>query len=194
MLTAARRRRQLVRLLQRGNTWTGQQLAQAMGVSRQVIVQDVAILRAEGVPILATPRGYAWWTPPPQGATRSVVAVRHGPEPEAVATELRALVEVGVTVVNVIVEHALYGDLVGGLNLATPEDVEAFLAAWQQQGAPLLSSLTDGVHLHTLEGSPAALAKARAVLESLGFLLNGGTGAPLCAEPFQRQDQRQPMA
>jgi transcriptional regulator of NAD metabolism len=173
-MTGAERRQQIVSLLKHKEGVTGQQLAQYFGVSRQVIVQDMAILRAEGAPILSTPRGYVYWVPA-SDLSRVVVAVRHGSAHQVVASELYALVAAGVTVVNVMVEHPLYGELVGNLNLRSPEDVRQFMADLALQGAQLLSSLTDGIHLHTLEGTRQQIDAARAALHQLGFLL----GEPL---------------
>ncbi|HBQ95475.1 MAG TPA: hypothetical protein DD856_10920 [Sulfobacillus sp.] len=77
----------------------------------------------------------------------------------------------GVGVVNVIVAHPLYGELVGNLNLNTPDDVDRFLQNVQKMGAALLSELTEGVHLHTLEGVPETIERAKMALAQKGFLL-----------------------
>lgn len=151
---------------------SGAQLAQSLGVSRQVIVQDIAVLRAGGAEIQPTARGYVL-VPSPQAAPeglRAVVAVRH--RSEEAAQELLAITEAGVAVLDVVVEHPLYGELRGVLHLRTPEDVRAWLAEQQEERATLLSTLTSGVHLHTLEAPTShALAEARRRLRDLGFLL-----------------------
>lgn len=163
------RRRALLDALVPGDPVTGDVLAASFGVSRQAIVRDVAVLRAAGQPIVATVRGYLLAKPTP-GGIRAVVAVRHGPE-DAIA-ELTALVDLGVLVRDVVVEHAVYGELRVELRLASRTDVTAWAASTARTGAHLLSSLTDGVHLHTLEAeSPARLAEARAALDRLGYLL-----------------------
>lgn len=167
---AAERRAAILETLRQEAPVSGQELARRLSVSRQVIVQDVALLRAAGEPIISTPRGYVYWVQP-EGVIRSVLAVRHPNEAQAVRTELRALVDAGVRVVNVIIEHPLYGELVGNLDLASPEAVETFMAASQEHGAPLLSSLTDGVHLHTVEGPREAVDRARQALDRIGMLL-----------------------
>lgn len=164
------RRTAILEMLRGDAPVSGQELARRLHVSRQVIVQDMALLRAAGEPIISTPRGYVYWVQP-EGVIRSVLAVRHPNEAEAVRTELTALVDAGVRVVNVIIEHPLYGELVGNLDLATGEAVEAFMVASQEHGAPLLSTLTEGVHLHTVEGPREAVERARLALEQIGVLL-----------------------
>ncbi len=101
-------------------------------MSRQAIVHDIAILRAEGAPIVATVRGYLL-AAADRLPYRGVVAVRHRPE-EAEA-ELTALVDQGVRVIDVIVEHPVYGELRGELHLASRPDVEAWAEATRRAGA-----------------------------------------------------------
>ncbi len=148
----------------------GHELSALLKVSRQVIVQDIALLRAEGYPIIATPRGYLVWEKP-TGSIRSVVAVKHPPYPDAVRDELTTMVTSGVSVVNVIVAHPLYGELVGNLNLSSLDDVDRFMQNVEKLGASLLSELTDGVHLHTVEGAPEMIERAKIKLTQKGFLL-----------------------
>jgi transcriptional regulator of NAD metabolism len=169
--SAARRRRELEHLVrQAAGPVRGTQLATQLGVSRQVVVQDIAVLRAAGVPIRSSPRGYVWDASPAAGVVRAQVAVRH--LPEDTPKELHGLVEVGVRVVDVVVEHPLYGELRGYLDLATHAQVDAWLAELKRHQATLLSVLTGGVHLHTLESSDAGgIARARQCLQELGFLL-----------------------
>ncbi len=166
----------LVRLRAAGRPVRAADLALAFGVSRQVIVGDVAILRAEGHPVVGTPRGYVLLEGTPAPGPQAVFACRH--DRRGTRAELLAIVEAGCTVVDVIVEHPLYGELRGNLMLATREDVERFLRALRAGETELLSSLTGGVHLHTVTApSFEALARAREELRRRGFLLpSSGTG------------------
>jgi transcriptional regulator of NAD metabolism len=107
----------------------------------------------------------------PSGSIRAVFAVKHADAPNIVEAELLTMVQSGVTVVNVIVAHPLYGELVGNLNLSTGEDVLRFIHNMQELSAVLLSRLTDGVHLHTVEGKPDDIDRARRALSEGGFLL-----------------------
>src|SRR5687768_857554 len=148
---------------------TGTDLASQLGVSRQIVVQDMAILRAAGEAIVATPRGYLPTPGPKESARfREVLAVQHGRE--QIEAELNALVDLGVRVVDVVVEHPVYGELRGLLMIESRADVKDFLR--RLEGAEPLSALTRGVHLHTVESSrPGAIEEAKGVLSSLGILL-----------------------
>jgi len=164
------RRSRILELLQAASRpVTGAELAQQLGTSRQIIVQDIAVLRAAGEEIFASPRGYHV-LPRPHGAYRAVVAVRH--TREQTEDELTALVDTGVEVLDVIVEHPMYGEMRGGLELASRDDVQEFTAQLNDTGAPLLSQMTGGLHLHTLEARrPELLERARETLRRRGYLV-----------------------
>ena len=164
-----RKDRILQHLRQAGRPVTGSELARVMGVSRQVIVQDIAILRAQGKEILATPQGYLW-RQTREDRQRAVLPVVH--PFEKTATELTTLVDHGLKVLDVIVEHPIYGELRGLLMLECRRDVERFLSRAAETNAALLSSLTGGVHLHTVEYSREEdLEAARQALAREGILL-----------------------
>jgi len=170
--TGQERRVQLLELLQsaRGPVFGGE-VARQLDVSRQVVVQDIALLRSSGHDILATSRGYLLASTLQPHRVRAEVVVRH--TPEQTAEELYALVDVGVTIVDVAIEHAVYGELRGGLHLSSRSDVAEFLAKIETGSAHLLSELTSGLHLHTLEASrPEQLERAREELDRLGFLVH----------------------
>ena len=143
-------------------------LAREFSVSRQIIVGDVALLRAGGLDIAATPRGYMLQRPP-AGLVRRV-AVRHsGAEMEE---ELNAMVDQGCTVLDVIVEHPIYGQLTGPLQLSSRYDVGQFIARCSQSDALPLSNLTEGIHLHTLScPDQDTYDRVCRALARLGFLL-----------------------
>jgi transcriptional regulator of NAD metabolism len=174
-MTAERRARQqrlreLLRAAER--PIPGGELASRLGVSRQAVVQDVAVLRAAGEPIVATARGYLLAPAVADGTCEAVVQVRH--RPEEAGRELLALVDAGARVVDVVVEHPLYGELRGMLLLASRADVCEWLQRAEQTRAHMLSELTDGCHLHTLQArGPEVLERAQAALRALGFLVEG---------------------
>lgn len=144
-------------------------LAARFSVSRQIIVGDIALLRAAGADIAATPRGYV--LPKSSGGIVRTVACRHTlAETEQ---ELLILVDNGCTVVDVIVEHPVYGQLTGQLQLATRRDVAQFIERMTQERSAPLSSLTGGIHLHTLRcPDAAAYDQACAYLREAGLLLD----------------------
>lgn len=168
--SADQRRRRIVAWMRgHGTPIRGGELAKRLRVSRQCLVQDVAILRARGEQILATPRGYRL-PDEPNHAHREILACRH--EPERTKEELEILVDHGVRVLDVIVEHPLYGELRGSLMIESRADVQDFLQQVKAVHASLLSSLTGGVHLHTVEASrPEMIARAKTRLRARGFLL-----------------------
>lgn len=141
-------------------------LAKALGVSRQVIVGDVALLRAGGAAIAATPRGYT--TQGDTGGIRCQLACRH--TAGDMERELLIMVDNGCTVLDVVVEHPVYGQLTGALQLKSRYDVQQFIA--RSATAQPLSLLTEGIHLHTLScPSQAAAQRVREALGQAGFLL-----------------------
>lgn len=143
---------------------TGQELAEKTDVSRQVIVTDVALLKTANEPIIATNRGYLYFQEQTsEQLYRKVIACNH--TPEQTKDELEIIVDCGVTVTDVTVEHPIYGELTGSLRIASRYDVEQFITSLQKFDAPLLSVLTGGVHLHTLEAD--SLDKINAACDAL---------------------------
>lgn len=123
-------------------------LAKTFSVSRQSIVGDVALLRATGVPIIATARGYILEQTLKQGRYLQKIVCQHCAL--ETADELTTIVELGGEILDVIVEHELYGEITGQLNIATPQAIQDFLTAQKNAGAKYLSELTGGIHTHTI--------------------------------------------
>jgi transcriptional regulator of NAD metabolism len=147
----------------------GGELARRFRVSRQCLVQDVAILRARGQEILGTPRGYRL-PDAARNAHKAILACKH--PPERTEEELNILADHGVKVLDVIVDHPLYGEMRGSLMIESRADVQDFLKKVNSSHASLLSSLTGGVHLHTVEASrPEMITRAKEQLRERGILL-----------------------
>lgn len=149
---------------------SGSELARRMGVSRQVIVQDIALLRTSYKNILSTNRGYLLYTDPQeQKLCRRVVRVKH--KKEDIVRELDSIVDVGGRVLNVIVEHEIYGQLIGELVIHNRTDVRKFMSKVEEYRTKPLTELTEGVHYHTIEAEQEetldAVVKA---LAAEGFL------------------------
>ena len=164
-MTAAERRAALWEALSQGEgPLSASALAARFGVSRQLVVGDVALLRASGAEITATARGYLIRRP---GLTRRL-ACRH--DAAGTRRELLLMVDQGCTVLDVVVDHPVYGQLTGALHLSSRYDVEQFLR--RAACAPPLCLLTGGVHLHTLSApTPDALRRAEEALAQAGILL-----------------------
>lgn len=99
-------------------------LAKKFHVSRQIIVGDIALLRASGIDIIATPKGYILKIG--QSGFKHLVPCKHGLQ--ELASELYTFVDNGATVLNVSIEHPLYGQLTGNLNLSNRYDVDCFIS------------------------------------------------------------------
>lgn len=169
MNTIARRERLMELLEKADGAVSATALAHTLSVSRQIIVGDIALLRAAGERITATPRGYVLERGAP-GELRTV-ACRHT-APADMARELNIMVDNGCTVVNVIVEHQVYGQLVGQLDLSNRYDVSEFIQAVEAHGARPLSDLTGGIHLHTLRcPDEGAYRRVTQALKEAGILL-----------------------
>jgi transcriptional regulator of NAD metabolism len=170
MRAEERRERIAEALRDRDEAVSAAALAELMRVSRQVIVGDIALLRASGSEIIATSRGYILAASLPQGRYVGKIACRHNVSDTE--KELTAIVELGGRVVDVTVTHRLYGDMTGQLNISTREDVSEFIRNIKNSKERLLSELTGGVHLHTVAcRDRAAFETVRAELDRLGILL-----------------------
>lgn len=127
----------------------GSELARIFGVTRQIIVRDIAILRANGNEIIATPDGYL--VARKDERVRNVIAVKHNHS--RLNEELSIIIKYGGMVEDIIVEHSLYGEIKGMLMINNLNDLERFISEYEKSNAKLLSILTDGVHLHTISTS-----------------------------------------
>ena len=166
-MTAEERRAAILKILaQSSQPVSASTLAGRFGVSRQLIVGDVALLRAGGASIVAAARGYLLRRER-EGLLRQT-ACRH--RAEDMERELNIMVDNGCTVLDVIVEHPVYGQLTGALQLSSRYDVQQFIR--RSNAAQPLSLLTEGVHLHTLScPGEDAFARVTEELDRAGFLL-----------------------
>ena len=168
-MNAAQRREVILQRLSKAKApVSASVMAAELGVSRQIVVGDVALLRAGGAEIEATPRGYQFH-PAPGGYT-GILACVHSTA-DQMRSELYAVVDQGGTVVDVAVENPLYGELRGNLNLASRYDVDLFLRQAADTPECLLSRMTGGVHLHTLRcPDEASFRRVKAALAEKGLL------------------------
>lgn len=168
-MKAQERRELILEYLTRQNTPTSATvLAKEFSVSRQIIVGDIALLRAGGADISATPRGYLL-SEESLDLMRRIACLHTGDRMEQ---ELDICVDFGCTVQDVIVEHPVYGQLVGQLQIRSRYDVAQFVEQVERDGVHSLSELTDGIHLHTLRcPSESAYERVCKALDKAGILL-----------------------
>ncbi|MBS4913421.1 MAG: transcription repressor NadR [Veillonella sp.] len=144
-----KRRQGLLSILSQTTTpLTGEVLAQSYGVTRQVIVNDMAALRDAGYPIQSTVKGYEISKVSTEGILRTITC-RH--TPEDTLTELHTIIELGGMVHNVSVTHDVYGNLTAPLPIKTEADIEGFLNKQKNSASGLLSKLNNGLHTHLIE-------------------------------------------
>ena len=175
------RRAFLLELLKDSTTpLTGSELASRTNVSRQVIVGDITLLKAKDEPIIATSQGYLYFkqnTGVP--LFERTIACTHSPDDTV--KELNLMVDHGVLVKDVKIEHAVYGDLTASIMVSNRQEVKQFLDNMQNTKASLLSELTGGIHLHTIAASSVqTLDKAEAALKEAGFLIECLNAFPPC--------------
>jgi len=148
-MSATLRRTEILTIIQNAKApVSASLLAKNLQVSRQLIVGDVALLRAQGHDIIATARGYI--IPALRNENRYLGKIACSHTPDATKAELYIIVDSGAVVVDVIVEHDIYGEISGQLNLQNRDEVDAFMDKVYHEEVKLLSELTQGVHLHTL--------------------------------------------
>ena len=122
-------------------------LAKQFSVTRQIIVADVALLRACGYPIRAEHKGYVLEKETNDKIVRRIV-VKH--DNSTLQDELYTIVDNGGKVIDVIVEHSIYGKISAELNLSSRYEVDEFINKITESGASPLSMLTEGLHIHTI--------------------------------------------
>jgi len=165
------RRERLIALLQQADTpVSGTELAKQLGVSRQVIVQDIALLRAINKNILSTNKGYLLHVPERgKDCVKRSFAVSH--TKEQIQDELYTIVDYGGKVLDVVVEHDIYGQIMVDLILCNRLDVDEFVERIENSKSRPLKVLTDGEHWHTVEAdSEKVLDKIEEKLREKGYL------------------------
>lgn len=172
-LLGEERRNTILELLKKeGHPITGTELAKKANVSRQVIVNDMALLKAKNEPIIATSQGYIYVSDNKEQAIYEVeIASVHSNE--QAADEMNIIVDAGVTIKNVTVEHPVYGDLTASMMISSRYDVQQFIKKVEDTDASLLMNLTEGAHLHMITAdSQEKIDTAIKQLRKKGYLLN----------------------
>ena len=143
-MTGTARRTKIVELIQNSEKpLSGTALAKQCDVSRQVIVQDIALIRASGYDIISTNRGYIIQEPL---VRERVFKVNH--TDEQLEEELYSIIDLGGTVVNVMVNHRVYGHMEAELRINSRRKVEAFMEDIRSGKSSPLKNITSNYHYH----------------------------------------------
>lgn len=161
-MTGEERRTQILQMLKKeGAPLSGAALARQFHVSRQVIVQDIALMRAENHRILSTNKGYLYRSAQAENTQpKQVFHVRHSKE--QVYDEFLTVIELGGKILDVAVEHELYGQIRVDLLIETEQDAREFARRLSVCRDNPLNVLTDGCHYHTVA------APSRKLLDLIG--------------------------
>jgi transcriptional regulator of NAD metabolism len=150
---------------------TGSDLAKHANVSRQVIVNDMNLLKARNEPIVATSQGYIYMTSSESSGNieRKIVCLHTGEQAE---DEMFTIVDCGVTIKNVIVDHPIYGEITASMMVSNRLEVRKFIEKVNETQANYLSVLTNGTHIHVLTAPTSQqLDNAEQSLREKGYLV-----------------------
>ncbi len=167
-MSAEYRRESIIRILRTAAVpVSGSELSQQCQVSRQIIVQDISLLRAAGHQILSTTKGYLLQSSP---CSTAIFKVHH--TDEQIEDELNTIVDLGGTVLDVSVYHDVYGYLKAPLYACSRHQVQEFLESLTERNANPLKNLTANVHCHTVEApNYTILLQIEQALQSKGYLI-----------------------
>ena len=169
-MTLNRKQELLALLKQSKEAINGQSLAEQFGVTRQIIVQDIALLRADGAQIISTNRGYIYKNSDDNSYAHRLFKVNH--TVNEMEEELLAIVDNGGRIKNIMIDHPVYGEIQTLLKLTCRRDVKHFLKQATSSDFRPLSELTNGVHFHLVEAdSQQDLDYIEEALHHLGFLV-----------------------
>lgn len=171
-MTGEERRNRILQLLKtQDSALSGTALANEFHVSRQVIVQDIALMRAENHDILSTNRGYLYRRKDDRiSLPKRVFFVRHSTE--QVLSEFMTVIDLGGKILDVVVEHEIYGQIRADLLIETPQEAHDFAEKLNNSRDNPLMILTDECHYHTVAApSEKLLDLIQQELDNKGFLL-----------------------
>lgn len=166
-MKAQERRKTIINiLLSEDRPIPGGELSEKCGVSRQIIVQDIAVLKGQGFDILSTHNGYIIQKSP---LKERVFKVKHSTE--QTEDELNTIVELGGTVVDVFVWHKVYGKMVAPLNIFSTLQIKQFIEGVRTGKSTELMNITGGYHYHTVRAEKEdILDRIAEVLSEKGYI------------------------
>lgn len=144
IMTGVQRRKKILTMMREStNPLSGGALGKETGVSRQVVVQDIALLRMEGYPIVATARGYIL-----NESKQAVRLFKTHHTNEQLGDELKTIIDLGGCVLDVMVNHRVYGKMSANLNIKNRRDIQVLLKDLETGKSTPLMSVTSGYHFH----------------------------------------------
>ncbi len=166
-MKADERRKEIVHyLMSEQKPISGGALSGKFGVSRQIIVQDITVLKGSGYDILSTHNGYVIQKSP---LKERVFKLHH--TTEQTEDELNTIVDLGGTVVDVFVWHKVYGKMIAPLNIFSRLHVKQFIEGVRTGKSSELMNITGGYHYHTVRAdSEEILDTIAQVLEGKGYI------------------------
>ena len=169
-MRAEERRKQIINLLTAGREpISGSTLSEKLNASRQIIVQDVAVLKASGYEILSTNRGYVLNKTP---LHERVFKLKH--TSDQTEDELSLIVKEGGSVIDVFVWHKAYGKIKADIHIFTEADAVNYSHLIKSGKSTELMNVTSGYHYHTVRAdSEEVLDKIEAVLRAHDFIAPG---------------------
>ena len=154
------------RLLASSEAVSGGMLSSEFGVSRQIIVQDIAVLKGSGFDILSTHNGYIIQKSPYK---EQVFKLHH--TTDETEDELNTIVDLGGTVVDVFVWHKVYGKVVAQLNIFSRLQVKQFIEGVRSGKSTELMNITGGYHYHTVRAdSEDTIESIKKALNEKGYI------------------------
>ena len=161
-MTGQARRDAMIEIIQNSEKpVSGTALAKQFAVSRQVIVQDIALIRASGYEVLSTHRGYLLGQ---KSSAIRIFKVSH--TDEEIEDELNLIVDLGGKVLDVQVNHKVYGQMKADLGIHSRRQVQDFMEEIRSGKSSPLKNITSNYHYHTVE------ADSEEVLDLIGEELN----------------------
>lgn len=177
------RREQLIQILETSQSVvSGEKLSQQLKVSRQVIVQDITLLREKNYEIFSTTRGY--YLNQPTGFHR-ILKVKH--TDEQIEEEMNLVVDFGGRIKDVFIYHKMYGVVRADMDIKSRRDVNDYLESINKGNSKPLLNLTEGFHYHTISAdSEDVLALIKEELKNRGFLAELKSYEPVDFDEFEK--------
>lgn len=167
-MRAEERRKEIIACLDKSaSAVSGKELSATLGVSRQIIVQDIAVLRAGGYDIISTHEGYVIKSSP---LVERVLKLRH--TSAQTEDELTTIVDLGGTVVDVHVWHKVYGKIEAKLNIFSKRGIDSFIEGVRSGKSSELMNITSGYHYHTIRADHVStLDRIEEALTKKGYVI-----------------------